>query len=43
MNKREILTAAIAFWLFIAEKEGINLTDTINAELSEYAAENGIL
>lgn len=40
MNKREIITAALAFWIFISEKEGANLNEAINVELSEYAAEN---
>ena len=40
MNKREIITAALAFWIFMSEKEGINLNEAFNVELSEYAAEN---
>lgn len=43
MNNTEIITAAIAFWMFISEKENINLNDTISAELSAYIAENPLV
>lgn len=42
MTKQEIITAAIAFYIFVSEKEGVNVIDIINIELSEYAAENAL-